>query len=139
METPAKHNALGMLEGTRLIVVEDDAILLMDLEAILRDAWAQMLSLCRTVEEGLAAAEMEGISAAMLDVRLGHDPAAPIARRGQTRDDPTIIEWPNSKLVTKPARPETIVAAILDVLHHRNAGEAQDAASARRVARYIGA
>ena len=125
--------------------------MLMDLEAILRDAGAQMLSLCRTVEEGLAAAEMEGISAAMLDVRLGHDPAAPIARRldqrsipfvfytGQTRDDPTIIEWPNSKLVTKPARPETIVAAILDVLHHRNAREVQDVASAPRVARYIGA
>ena len=135
MEKPAKRDVPRDLEGVHLIVVEDDAILLMDLEAILRCAGAKALRLCRTVEEGLTAAEMEGISAALLDVRVGRHPVAPVARRlfqrgipfvfytGQPSDDPAIIEWPDSKFVTKPARPQAIVSAILDVLRELKAGD----------------
>ena len=131
MGNPAKRDVLYDLEGAHLIVVEDDAILLMDLEAILRGAGAKTLRLCRTVEEGLEAAELEEISAALLDVRVGRHAVAPVARRllqrgipfvfytGQPIDDPAIIEWPNSKFIAKPARPQAIVSAILDVLRDR--------------------
>jgi DNA-binding NtrC family response regulator len=147
MEKQAKFSALGELEGTRLIVVEDDAILLLDLEAVLRGAGAQILRLCRTVEEGLTAAEMEGISAALLDVRVGRHPVAPVARRlyqrgipfvfytGQTGDDRAIVEWPHSKFVTKPARPQAIVLAILDVLQDRNARDVHDGRPLQNVER----
>jgi DNA-binding NtrC family response regulator len=135
MENPAKPDVRGDLEGAHLIIVEDDAILLMDLEAVLRRAGAKILRLCRTVEEGLTAAEMEGISAALLDVRVGRHPVAPVARRlfqrgipfvfytGQPSDDPAIVEWPHSRLVTKPARPQTIVSAILDVVRELKAAD----------------
>jgi ActR/RegA family two-component response regulator len=120
------------LEGVRLIIVEDDAILLIDLESILRDAGAHILRLCRTVEEGVAAAEIEGLAAALLDVRLGHDTVAPVARRlgargpflfytGQIGNE-VLAEWPECKVIAKPARAKVIISALADLLPDAEAG-----------------
>jgi DNA-binding NtrC family response regulator len=128
MEHPKKHGASRELEGTRLVIVEDDAILLMDLESILRDAGAEILGSCRTIDEGLAAAEIDGVSAAVLDVRVGQESIEPVARRlyqrrvpfvfytGQIDGDPAIAEWPDCRIIIKPARARTIVSAVANAL-----------------------
>jgi hypothetical protein len=68
------------------------------------------------------------VSVALLDVRLGNESAAPVAREltrrgtpflfytGQVGVDGMLDEWPKSKIIPKPAQPNTIVAAITGLL-----------------------
>jgi DNA-binding response OmpR family regulator len=116
-----------MLEGSRLLVLEDDIILLMELESLLGDAGADAVVACATVGEALAAAERESFAGAVLDWRLGRETAAPVARRLAGLKIPFIFytaqtgmadfrEWPGSIVVSKPARPREIVAALRTVM-----------------------
>jgi DNA-binding response OmpR family regulator len=116
-----------MLEGARLLVLEDDIILLMELESLLGDAGAEAVVACPTVDEALAAAERESFAGAVLDWRLGRETAAPVARQLARLKIPFIFytaqtgmtdfrEWPGSIIVPKPARPREIVAALAKVL-----------------------
>lgn len=64
----------------------------------------------------------------MLDVRIGHDTIAPVARQlarrgtpfvfytGQVGSDPAIAEWPGRTVITKPAPAKTIVSAVAGML-----------------------
>jgi two-component SAPR family response regulator len=81
MEPRAEHSSRKALKGVRLLVVEDDAILLMELEEILQEAGAEIVGRCRTVTNALASVEKDAISAAVLDVRIGNVTIAPVARQ----------------------------------------------------------
>ncbi len=130
MERPKQFSDVAPLRGARLLIVEDDVLLLMDLEAILQDAGAEVVACCRDVNEGLAAAEQKAVVAAILDVRVGQDTIAPIARQladrgtpflfytGQVENDPALAEWSGHTVLSKPARPAAIVAAVADLLQH---------------------
>ena len=118
------------LRGARVLVVEDDALLLMELESILQDAGAEIVACCRNVTDGLTAVEQKPLAAAILDVRIGQGTIAPIARRlsncgtpflfytGQVENDPALTEWSDHTVLTKPARPAAIVAAVVHLLEH---------------------
>ena len=116
-----------MLKGARLLVVEDDILLLMELESLLGDAGAESVVACASVGEALAAIDRSSFAGAVLDWRLGHETAAPVARRLASRNVPFVFytaqtgmtdfrEWPGSIIVPKPARPRDIVAALAKVL-----------------------
>ena len=126
MMEPAEGEA-RMLEGARLLILEDDIILLMELESLLGDAGAEAVVACATVGEALAAAERESFDGAVLDWRLGGETAAPVARRLARLKVPFIFytaqsgmtdfrEWPQSIVVSKPARPRDIVAVLRIVM-----------------------
>ena len=127
MEQLAKFSKVSALQGARVLIVEDDLLLLMELELILLEAGAEIAGCCRSVREGLAAAD-DRIAAAILDVRVGRETIAPVARRlasrgtpfvfytGQVPGDPELAEWPGCTILSKPARPGTIVAALADLL-----------------------
>ena len=116
--------------GRAFLVVEDDALLLMELESILQDAGAEIVACCRNVTDGLTAVEQKPLAAAILDVRIGQGTIAPIARRlsncgtpflcytGQVENDPALAEWSDHTVLTKPARPAAIVAAVVHLLEH---------------------
>jgi DNA-binding NtrC family response regulator len=120
----------SLLRGVRLLVVEDDVIISMELEAILSEAGAEITGCCRTVKDALVLAEKNGLAAAILDVRLGRETVAPVARElarrgvpfvfytGQIDTDMMRAEWPDCTIVSKPAQPRTIVKAVADLLHH---------------------
>jgi DNA-binding response OmpR family regulator len=124
----AQGREVPVLRGVRVLIVEDDVLLLRELELILLDAGAAIAGCCRTVKEGLAVAEKDGVTAAILDVRLGRDTVAPVARQlarrgtpfmfysGQLENDPTLAEWTGRKILSKPAHPAAIVAAVADLL-----------------------
>jgi DNA-binding NtrC family response regulator len=128
MQQLPKYSELPALEGARVLVVEDEAILAMDLELILLDAGAQAVTLCRTVEDALAALAKNGVAAAVLDVRVGGEPVGPVASHlakrgipflfytGQIGNDPVLEAWPRSRVITKPAPARTIIAAVRDLL-----------------------
>ena len=120
----------SLLRGVRVLVVEDDAIISMEIEAILSEAGAEIAGCCRTVKDALALAETDGLTAAILDVRLGRETIAPVARElarrgvpfvfytGQIDTDMMRAEWPDCSIVSKPAQPRAIVKAVADLLHH---------------------
>lgn len=49
-----------VLNGVRVLVVEDDGLLLMELEAVLLDAGAEVAGLCRSVDEALRIVKLAG-------------------------------------------------------------------------------
>jgi DNA-binding response OmpR family regulator len=128
MEDQPKPDATSPLKGARVLVVEDDFFISMELESILAAAGAEVVGPCRTVKDAMPLAERDGLSAAILDIQLEHETVEPVARKlcsrdvpfifytGQTETDPIREKWPKHKIVTKPALPRAIVAAIADAL-----------------------
>ncbi|MGD9738035.1 MAG: response regulator [Bauldia sp.] len=118
----------GVLAGARVLIVEDDAIIVLDLEAVFMDAGAVVIGPCRTVKAALTTLESERCDAAILDLRLGRDDAGPIARMldrqgtpflfytGQSASDPLLKEWEGHAVVGKPAQSRILVAAVADLL-----------------------
>jgi DNA-binding LytR/AlgR family response regulator len=130
MEPEESRSGTEPLRGARVLVVEDDMLLLMELESVLLDAGAEIAGLCRTVDDALTVTETDqsGVSAAILDVRVGRQTIAPVARRlasrgtpfvfytGQIAGDPELREWKGHKVLSKPARRSAIIAAVADLL-----------------------
>jgi DNA-binding response OmpR family regulator len=128
MESSHSGNKTRALAGVQLLIVEDDFLLLMDLEEVLLGAGAARVQACRTIEDALLVALKEEISAAILDVRIGAESIAPVARRlaargtpfvfytGQLGNDPMMEEWPNCRTLSKPAQPQVIVNAVAELL-----------------------
>ncbi len=120
-----------VLRGARVLIVEDDILLLMELETILQEAGAELAGCCRSVAEAVAIAARGGIEAAILDVRIGRETIAPVARElaghgtpfifytGQVEKDPELAEWHGCRILSKPARPAAIVAAVVDLVAAR--------------------
>jgi len=127
MQQARKPREPPPLPGTRVLVVEDDVLLLMDLAAILREAGAQV-SPCRTVPQALATAGKQDIDVAVLDVRIGSATVTPVARQlaergtpfifytGQVENDAILAQWPGSRVIVKPAPAGTIVSAVADAV-----------------------
>jgi len=111
----------------RVLVVEDDFIIAMELEAILTDAGAKLAGSCRTVAEALAACAADGVDVAILDIRIGEETVAPVARAltargvpfffysGQVETDPIHVQWPEHRILAKPARARAIVDAVAEL------------------------
>ena len=126
----------GRLGGARVLVVEDDFLIALELAAILTDAGAEVVGPWQTVAEALAFADDETLSAAILDMRIGSGSVAPVARKladhhvpfvfytGQTRIDPLTAEWPNSQILSKPAFPHMIIAAVASLVDRPNSASA---------------
>jgi DNA-binding response OmpR family regulator len=131
MRRSPQPKTAACLNGSRILVVEDDFFIRIDLESILRDAGADIVGPCSGIADALAALANGKVTAAILDVRLGCETVAPVAREltkkdtpfvfysGQFDADPTLAEWPNCRILTKPALPKTIVAVVADLLERK--------------------
>lgn len=112
------------LAGVRLMIVEDDPLILMDVEAALGDAGAEIAGAFPSVAGALAFLAAAQIDAAVLDFGLGRETAAPVARAlvarktpflfytGQVETDPRLAEWRGRTILQKPAMPRQLVAAV---------------------------
>src|SRR4051812_39815714 len=110
MAQRARPDGTAALADARILVVEDDFLISLELQSILSDAGAEVVGPARSVEGGLALVS-EKLSAALLDLRLGKTAVTPVAQRlaalgipflfytGQTRDDPTLADWPAATVV----------------------------------------
>jgi len=111
------------LSGVRVLIVEDDPLMAMDLEDSLAEAGAAVVGLCRSVEDAMARAAVGDFAVAVLDFSLGSDTASPVARRlarggvpfvlytGKSIRDPSLGEWA-CPIVEKPASPQKLVSAL---------------------------
>jgi DNA-binding response OmpR family regulator len=112
------------LSGVTVLVVEDDLLLAMDLEATLVGAGAVVVAVCHTLDEAMARADAEDFTVAVLDFSLGSDSVTPLARRlarrntpfilhtGMPRGEPSLMEWRNYPIVEKPASRHALVSAL---------------------------
>ena len=116
------------LVGVRVLVVEDDPLLLLDLESVLSDAGATVVGLCQTLTEALACADESDFSVAVLDFRLGSETVSPVARRLENRgvpfilytaqagQEPSMAEWSHRAIIEKPSPPKVLLSAIRKAL-----------------------
>jgi DNA-binding NtrC family response regulator len=128
----APRDSALALDDARVLVVENDFIILMELESLLIEAGAEIVGLCQTVKDALVLAEQDGLSAAVLDIHLASENIVPVAARLANRGIPFILytgqltagseidrireHWPGCKIVQKPAHRTTLVTAIADLL-----------------------
>jgi len=122
----------GTLAGMRVLVVEDDALLLLDLEEVLRAAGAQSVHTCSTIEDAIRCSDTERFDAAVIDVRIGSDSIAPIARQlvargtpfvfytGQPRNDRIMAECLKCQILSKPAQSTVLVNALTGLMKDRS-------------------
>lgn len=69
----------GLLAGRRILVVEDEMLVLMSIETMLEDLGCTAISAAATVAEALALLGAQPFDAAMLDVNLGGEKSYPVA------------------------------------------------------------
>lgn len=126
MAQPMNDN--NPLSGVRALVVEDDFLLAMDVEATLAAAGAVVVDVCHTLDEAFARGDADDFAVAVLDFSLGSESVAPFARRldrrnipfvlhtGMARSDPSLAEWSNHPIVEKPSSPRALVSAVKNIL-----------------------
>ncbi|WGF90854.1 response regulator [Marinivivus vitaminiproducens] len=112
------------LEGMRILVVEDDPIIAIDMEATLVRAGAEVIGPVSYLPKAFEVATHQILSAAMLDVRLGDQSVEPAAQllaargipivfyTGQSLPFPIQRNWPRSITLYKPATTDAIIDAI---------------------------
>lgn len=126
------------LEGRRGLVVEDEALIALLIEAGLQDAGACFLGPARTVDEALTLIEMSAragrLDAAVLDINISGSTVRPVADRLVAFDVPVVFgtdydqRWAweidtTASVVTKPFSTDALVRAISG-LHPRSLGRA---------------
>ncbi len=116
-----------LLAGKRILIVEDEPLIAIDLESAVRDQHGTVIGPARNISEAQRIAESEIFDGAILDLRLKDDLALPVAeclrRRGiafvihSGQADITIPRaWPDVPIIGKPALPEQVVAILAALL-----------------------
>ena len=117
------------LQGLRILVVEDNALLAMTVDSILRSAGADVAGPVGTLSEAERLAAGETLSGAILDVKLHTEEVWPVARILVDRGVPFVFcsghfdpgslpdEWSDYPILTKPTRARQIVEGVARVVH----------------------
>jgi DNA-binding response OmpR family regulator len=116
------------LQGARILIAEDDAILAFDLGMVLQKAGAKILGPTLTLSHTLSLAQSTSMSAAVLDVSLRNEEVFPAARElkgrgvgivfytGYAAVDQLRRDWPEAQVLTKPTPARVLVEAVLRAL-----------------------
>jgi DNA-binding response OmpR family regulator len=116
------------LAGRSILVIEDNAIIAMDVVQGLQAAGASV-SKARTLSDALRKVECPNLSAAVLDYALNDDDASPICDRLDRKNIPFVVysgydyvEGPCSegKHVRKPVPPNVLVHAVVALFAERS-------------------
>ena len=74
--------------GSRILVIEDEALVALQLQADLESAGHKVVGPARSLKAGMSLAEREHIDVALVDVSLGRETSAPIADQLLARNVP---------------------------------------------------
>jgi len=112
------------MSGRRILVVEDEPLIALDIAQALESAGASVL-VAASLDEGLRLAEQDGLSAAVLDLVLGANDGAALCARLRERAIPFVIYSGRTDIpvgceaeaiVPKPSHPQALLQAIANVL-----------------------
>jgi DNA-binding response OmpR family regulator len=116
------------LSGERVLVVDDEAIIALDLESIVTAAGGEVIGPSGSLDTAISLARSDGPTIAVLDVRLGQDNIRPLAElltragvpflfySGEFNSEQMRQEWPMCGFVAKPAAPRVLVDALRALL-----------------------
>lgn len=118
------------LQGARILVVEDQLLIGLDIEHIFQNAGADVVGPCQTLQEALQAAANETLSAAILDFRLDHHTSEEVGRVLDGRQIPFAFYTGQpyhlvaavsgrAPVINKPAEARTLVATMAQLLADR--------------------
>ena len=120
---------------SRVLVVEDEGLILLDIEQTLRDAGASDILLASTAADALQMIDAADFDAAVLDLHLGrggwsYDTARRLVEKGVpfvfSSGTIDVVEgFRNVPLVMKPFSSDQLVAALLQVTADRQVAAAQ--------------
>jgi DNA-binding response OmpR family regulator len=79
------------LAGVRVLVMEDEALVAMALEALLQDLGCLVVGPFASVATGIVAAETAPLDVALLDVNLRDGLVSPVAQRLHARGVPIVL------------------------------------------------
>jgi len=112
-----------LLLDCRVLVVEDDMLLALDVERSLRNAGAEIFGPVKTAADATALARTAPLTCAVLDVNLGCELVFPAAHVLRERGINTIFctgydvhvlqqDWPDAQVLSKPVSSQRLIRAI---------------------------
>ncbi len=121
---------MSALEGARVLVLEDEAILAFALEDTLLELGCEVVGPALRLPEALSLAESERLDAAVLDVNIGGDRSYGVAEVLERREVPFIfatgygsdgveVKGPSVPVLAKPYRGDELEAALMRLLQKR--------------------
>jgi CheY-like chemotaxis protein len=114
------------LQGRSILVLEDEALVRLDVTSILRGSGARVRS-AQSVEDALLAIQTETLSAAVLDLKIHDGDCSEVVDRLAERGVPMIFhtgyatahvssKWPGVAVLGKPVTPTQMVDAVAELL-----------------------
>lgn len=122
-QTPEHHQSLREM---RILLAEDEFLILACIEDVFREAGAEILS-AATLQAAMKIATGEPLSAAVLDVRLGRQSTETVADAlaareipfffytGQALPEQISVKYPEAPVLPKPSKLEALVEVMLKV------------------------
>jgi CheY-like chemotaxis protein len=125
----------SLLRGRRVLIVEDEALILFMLEDMLSDLGAEVAAQATTVPQGMALATRGGFDVAILDLNLGGMKVFPVAEVLRTQGLPFVFasgygasgvpaEFAGHPVVAKPYQIGDLAAALSRALADPERGPA---------------
>ena len=123
--------SMGQLSGMRVLVVEDEFLISLELSATVEDAGGRAVVAASLDEARTCLAEAGPFDAAILDVRLGKEEVFPVADALAARGTPFVFHsghacreslrdrYGRSEILAKPASPVRLVSALMSVVGAR--------------------
>jgi DNA-binding response OmpR family regulator len=107
----------------RVLVVEDDAVLGLDIAEQLTDQGFEVLGPAVSVAKALSLLGEKGCDVALLDVNLGRETAEPVAHELRARGTPFVVlsgysseqhplGFRGAPTLAKPVRPQDLIATL---------------------------
>lgn len=118
---------IEILNGRRVLVVEDESLVAMLLEAILEDMGCTPVGPAATVDDGMALVESETLDAALLDVNVAGHQVFPVAEALRARGVPFVFstgygegglpdEWRGQATLQKPFTESAVRDALIKAI-----------------------
>lgn len=116
----------SLLKGRNILLVEDEMMVAMLLEAVLENEGCNVMSVGH-LEQAMRLATERAIDAAILDVNLNGHRSYPVAdvlvaraipfvfASGYVDDDPMTL-YPTRPVLTKPYKPDYLIATLKDLI-----------------------
>lgn len=107
-------------EGLKVLVVEDDVLLAMELEDVLRDLGIEVLGPFGRLDQAMSAADADDLDGALLDLNLRGEASFPVVEKLAAKSVPVVIcsgyvDLPGMRdqlkalpRIAKPYLPETL-------------------------------
>ena len=117
-----------MLSGKNILIVEDEAILALDLTFVMEDMGASVIGPCHRLRRALEVLGQEQIDGAILDVDLAGEAVFPLAdglalrhvpivfHTGRNNSSELISRYKGAAVCAKPTQPENVALALAALL-----------------------